>query len=260
MNKMNKDQMIQNARDHCFFIGINDSGAELCRINMVYGIAGIHYIQDQLGLKQDATFIATPDMTITRNASRWKSGFGYGGKISWGNGDRELVALNTKPNACGMLAGGLDEMPDIEVLIKRLHRMEMGKTQIDGIDVIWDFYKSNHFIDIFEVKPVVKMEANLGLAEYMLAVSWRRAGMKDECQPTIESVDIEHDGNMTLVTLITNDGKQYLGWSKFNPNDVLVTHQVNKKGNWYSRTQSRYNKEAGIRKAIKRAVDKILDS
>jgi hypothetical protein len=158
---MNKERMMRNARDHCFFIGINDSGAELCRVNMVYGIAGIHYIQDQLGLKQDATFIATPDMTITRNASRWRSGFGYGGKISWGNGDSELVVLNTKPNACGMLAGGLNAMPDIEDLIKRMHEMETSTTQIDGIDVIWDFYKSNHFIDLFEVKPVMRTETKL---------------------------------------------------------------------------------------------------
>jgi len=161
MNSVDKEEWLQRARDHCFYIGVNDSGAELCRINSAYGIAGIQFVQRELGMKPDATFITTPDMTITRNASRWKSGFGYGGKISWGNGDDELIILNTKPNACGMLAGGLQKLPDIESLIRKLHAMEVNTTQIDGIDLIWDFYKSNHFIDIFEIKHVAKTDVPL---------------------------------------------------------------------------------------------------
>jgi hypothetical protein len=112
-------------------------------------------------MSPNATFIATPDMTITRNASRWKSGFGYGGKISWGEGDNELTILNTKPNACGMLVGGLEELPDIETLIKKLHEMETSTISIDGTKVIWDFYKSNHFLDLFEAKLVAKIDFNL---------------------------------------------------------------------------------------------------
>ena len=155
---MNKQEMLLNAKNHCFFIGLNDSGAELCRANIIHGIAGIHYIQNQLGLTPNATFISTPDMTITRNESRWRSGFGYGGKISWGQGDDELIILDVKPNACGMLVGGLEELPDIEDLIKKLHEMETSTIEIDGIKVTWDFYKSNHFIDVFLVKPVTKLE------------------------------------------------------------------------------------------------------
>ena len=41
-------------------------------------------------------------------------------------------------------------MPDIEKLIKRLNEIENDGHKIDGITVEWDFYKSNHFIDIFE--------------------------------------------------------------------------------------------------------------
>jgi len=156
-----KAEMLQNAKRHCFFVGLNDSGAELCRANAVYGIAGIHYIQNQLGLKPNATFITTADMTITRNTSRWQSGFGYGGKVSWGAGDTDLIILNTKPNACGMLVGGLEELPDIESLIRKLHEMETTAMQIDGVEVIWDFYKSNHFIDVFQVKPVAKLDQEL---------------------------------------------------------------------------------------------------
>jgi len=89
---MNKEQILRNAKNHCFFIGLNDSGSELCKANTVYGIAGIHCIQNQLGVSPNATFISTPDMTITRNTGRWKSGFGYGGKIS---GDPETMTLSS---------------------------------------------------------------------------------------------------------------------------------------------------------------------
>ena len=160
-NPATKGEMLQNAKRHCFFVGLNDSGAELCRANTAFGIAGIHYIQNQLGLRPDATFISTPDMTITRNTSRWQSGFGYGGKVSWGAGDNDLIILNTKPNACGMLVGGLEELPDIESLIRKLHEMETNTIRIDGVEVIWDFYKSNHFIDAFRVVPVAKLDENL---------------------------------------------------------------------------------------------------
>ena len=157
----NKEGMLQNAKNHCFFIGLNDSGAELCKANTVYGIAGIHYVQNQLGISPNATFISTPDMTITRNVNRWGSGFGYGGKISWGKGDDDLIILNTKPNACGMMVGGLEELPNIESLIKKLHELETSAIEVDGVKVNWDFYKSNHFIDVFRVKPVVKLDQNL---------------------------------------------------------------------------------------------------
>ena len=158
---MNKEGMLQNAKDHCFFIGLHDSGAELCKANTVYGIAGIHFVQNQLDISANATFISTPDMTITRNSSRWGSGFGYGGKISWGAGNNDLVVLDVKPNACGMLVGGLEELPDIEGLIKKLYKLEASSIEIDGVKVTWDFYRSNHFIDVFRVKPVVKLEQNL---------------------------------------------------------------------------------------------------
>jgi hypothetical protein len=158
---MDIKKTLENAKQHCFFVGLNDSGAELCKANTVYGVAGIHYIQGQLGLNPNATFISTPDMTVTRNTSRWQSGFGYGGKISWGAGDNELIILNTKPNACGMLVGGLEEPPDIASLIRKLHELEASRMEIDGIKVTWEFYKSNHFIDMFRVKSVAKLAQTL---------------------------------------------------------------------------------------------------
>ncbi|MCW4026279.1 MAG: hypothetical protein NWE76_02190 [Candidatus Bathyarchaeota archaeon] len=149
-----KAQILRTAKDHCFFTGLNDSGAELCKANVPYGVAAVHCLQKYLGKEANATFVATPDMTTTRNSGRWKSGFSYGGKISWGSGNTELVILDTKPNACGMLVGGLDDLPDMEELIRRLHDIEARTTEIDGINVTWNFHKGNHFIDVFEIRPV----------------------------------------------------------------------------------------------------------
>jgi len=145
--------LLERAKAHCFFLGLEDSGALLCKANSIYSIAAIHFLQEKIGLKPDATFITTPDMTITRNSERWRSGFGYGGKITWGSGEDQFIVLNSKPNACGMLVGGLEKIPDSVELLKKMHNLEAEENILQGIRVEWDFYKSNHFIDLFQVIP-----------------------------------------------------------------------------------------------------------
>ncbi len=162
----NKQDLLDRAADHIFSTGLRDGGTQLCRANMKYGLAKIHWVQEQLGVKSDATFISTPDMTITRNAARWQSGFGYGGKISWGDGNNELIILNVKPNTCGMMVGGLDRLPEVSELVHKLEEMKDRKDQIDGIDLQWDFHISNHFIDLFWVKPVSEVQ----LSEYVFII------------------------------------------------------------------------------------------
>jgi hypothetical protein len=157
---MDREEYLSRAKDHLFMTGINDNGMKLCAANMVYGIAKIHFLQEKLGLKADATFISTPDATITRNAERWNNGFGYGGKIEWGNGTLELMILDLLPNACGMLVGGLEELPQIETLIDKVSTISVKSSDIkvNGIKVVWDFGKGNHFIDVFKVRDIMGME------------------------------------------------------------------------------------------------------
>jgi hypothetical protein len=157
---MDREEYLSRAKDHLFMTGINDNGMKLCAANMVYGIAKIHFLQEKLGLKADATFISTPDATITRNAERWNNGFGYGGKIEWGNGTLELMILDLLPNACGMLVGGLAELPQIETLIDKVSTISVKSSDIkvNGIKVVWDFGKGNHFIDVFKVRDIMGME------------------------------------------------------------------------------------------------------
>jgi hypothetical protein len=133
-------------------MGLGDIGSELSKANMCYGLSKIHYMQQQLGMEPNATFISGPDETISRNRVRWQSGFGYGGKITWGNGNEKIMVLNVMVNACGMLLGGLDEKPDIPTVIRNLRELHEEETYIDDLKIQWDLGKSNHFVDIFKVE------------------------------------------------------------------------------------------------------------
>jgi len=155
---MDKEEFLNEAEKHIFSMGLGDSGSKLCKANMKYGLAKIHYWQESSGITPRATFISTPDMTVTRNVNRWRAGFGYGGKISWGKGDEEIIVLNTKPNACGMFVGGLERFPDEKRLLERVEVFQKKKSFVNKIKVKWDFSKGNHFIEIFSVKPMVEVE------------------------------------------------------------------------------------------------------
>jgi hypothetical protein len=131
-----------------------DSANALCVTNMKYGLAKIHHALSQLAMEPDATFVGAPDATVTRNDKRWNSGLGYGGKLSWGDGDRRIIFLDSMPNACGMLVGGLESLPKIDALIDNISLVLGAEETIDNISIEWDFAVSNHFIDLFRYKPM----------------------------------------------------------------------------------------------------------
>ncbi|MFQ5833174.1 MAG: hypothetical protein ACE5H4_10760 [Candidatus Thorarchaeota archaeon] len=135
-------------------MGLQDAADSLCRANMKYGLAKIHHVQHNLGLDPSATFIGAPDATITRNVRRWESGFGYGGKLSWGDGNENLIILDSMPNACGMLVGGLEEAPSMDELLGNVNAVLSREEVLDDIRIEWDFHTGNHFIDIYEVRPL----------------------------------------------------------------------------------------------------------
>lgn len=144
------DIRLGRARDLIFSTAEKDAAADLCIANMTYGLAKIHMVQESLGHPPDACFVGTPDMTITRNSGRWRAGIGYGGKLSWGDGNRDLLVMDVKPNTCGMLVGGLQERPDVVELTGRLHDLHRSDLELDGVPIKWDFGTGNHFIDIYE--------------------------------------------------------------------------------------------------------------
>ena len=96
--------------------GVGDVGMELCEANVPFGLAKIHHVQHELDVAPDATFVGSPDATVTRNDMRWSQGFGYGGVYSW-SGD--FTVLDIKPNACGMIVGTLPRLPALDELRQR---------------------------------------------------------------------------------------------------------------------------------------------
>lgn len=151
---MGTNGLLARAEQHIFSTGVDDSGTALGQANLKYGLAKIHHVQSELGLQPDATFISAPDFTVTRNTARWLSGFSYGGSLSWGDGTQDLIFLDLKPNACGILVGGLWDLPSAETIVKRIHDIHSSPVEINGVMIQWDFGKSNHFIDLLRVHPV----------------------------------------------------------------------------------------------------------
>ncbi|MFC1741591.1 hypothetical protein ACFL3V_03580 [Nanoarchaeota archaeon] len=158
-----KKALVNRAEQHIFSTGLNDGASHLCLANMRYGLAKMHYVQQKFGLDPDATFVTTPDETVSRNAVRWEQGISYGGRLSWADGHEKFTILDVKPNCCGMLVGGLNELPKPKKILKRVFDMEHSADYIKDIRVEWDFYKGNHFIDVFKVET---NEKDLKLPKY----------------------------------------------------------------------------------------------
>src|SRR5687767_3730305 len=125
-------RLLDRAREHCFMAGVGDVGEQLCAANMPYGIAKIHQAQEALGHPPDATFVAAPDATVTRNSRRWGQGFGYGGRIRW-SGD--FAVLDIKSNGCGMLVGALPKVPEQEEIVARAKKLIEDGLTVEGIPI-----------------------------------------------------------------------------------------------------------------------------
>ncbi|MCF2140052.1 MAG: hypothetical protein K9W44_08365 [Candidatus Lokiarchaeota archaeon] len=152
ISSLSKVDLLHRAKSFYFSLGVEDGASSLCRWNFKYGLAKIHYAQEQLGKEPNATFISTPDETISRNKIRWQNGYGYGGKLTWGDDKDPLIFIDTKPNACGMLVGGLETLPEPSEIIQNINKIIQKEVFIDNIQIQWDFKKGNHFIDVFEIE------------------------------------------------------------------------------------------------------------
>ncbi len=152
VSELTKLDLLDRASQFIFSTGLNDGASKLCKANMKYGLAQIHLIQEKYGFEPKATFISSPDETISRNTFRWNSGLGYGGRINWGDGNERIVFLNVKPNCCGLLVGGLEEVPDPYDLIKKIDNIKSIELYHNDVLLNWDYGVSNHFINCFETK------------------------------------------------------------------------------------------------------------
>lgn len=223
LGSLDEESLLSRAKKFIFSTGVNDIASRLCRANTAYGLAKLHLTQEEYGLEPSATFISTPDETITRNIDRWQNGVGYGGKISWGGGSEKFIFLDAKPNACGMLVGGLREAPSPELILKRLDALNSKELEIEGVPVEWDFNTGNHFIDIFKVSAI----ADKDLPEYAFIIHSSAPELKGETSKGMglyynQSNIIE--GNMKIVEtpfgesriLLGDAAKEYYEFYKFS--------------------------------------------
>lgn len=221
--KKKHDFLLERGSKHIFSTGIGDCASMLSRVNMKYGLAKIHLVQEKYGMEPNATFISSPDETISRNASRWDQGISYGGKISWGNGKEKLIILDTKPNCCGMLVGGLDRIPHPKELITNLYSLENKDTYIKDMKVRWDINKGNHFIDVFIVKQVkegprlpkyaIILHAGLpelkGDNEFGMGLYW------NESEVLQQKYQVVNTPFGPTYVLLDNDAKEYMKMHRF---------------------------------------------
>ena len=185
IQKMSRGELLTRARKFIFSTGLTDSASKLSRLNFRYGLAKMHLAQAHLGMDPTATFIAAPDCTITRNLQRWRNGVGYGGKITWGDGVDPIIFIDIMPNACGMLVGSLDEIPDPIELIQKVHDMNAGsgEIRIEGVPIHWNFGSGNHFINVFEVFPNPAVGDSDKLPQYSFITHSSPSELKSDNNP-----------------------------------------------------------------------------
>ncbi len=176
VSELTKSDLLDRASQFIFSTGLNDGASKLCKANMKYGLAQFHLIQEKYGFEPKATFISSPDETISRNKFRWNSGLGYGGRLNWGNGNEKLIFLNVKPNCCGLLVGGLEEVPDPYDLIKKIDKIKSVEIFHDDILINWDYGVSNHFINCFETRNL----SDVNLPPYIFLIHGSAPEFRDD--------------------------------------------------------------------------------
>jgi len=220
LNKLNRVELLKRAKDHIFSTGLNDGASKLCKANMKYGLAQFHIIQEKYGFKPKATFISSPDETISRNNFRWNSGLGYGGRLNWGNGTDKIIFLNVKPNCCGILVGGLNEIPNAYEIIKRIDDIKSSQLFFDNIQINWDYGISNHFINCFKTKNL----ADIDLPPFMFMIHGSAPEFRDDTygiglyidkSNTLKNQAIQSETIFgTQYILLDSDAKEYLEFNK----------------------------------------------
>ena len=219
LSDLSKLELLDRATQFIFSTGLNDGTSKLCRANMKYGLTQFHLIQEKYGFEPRATFISSPDETISRNRYRWNSGLGYGGRLNWGSGREKLIFLNVKPNCCGILVGGLEELPDPYDLIKKIDKIKSREIYHNEILLNWDYSVSNHFINCFETKSL----SDIKLPPYIFLIHGSTPEFRDDkyglglyidSSKALKDIAIEEVSKFgTQYIVIDSDAKDYLDFN-----------------------------------------------
>jgi len=206
ISELSKTDLLQRAQEFIFSTGLNDGASQLCKANMKYGIAQFQIIQEKYGFEPKATFISSPDETISRNNFRWNSGLGYGGRLNWGDGNEKLIFLNIKPNCCGILVGGLEEVPDPYDIIKKIDNIKSKEHYYNDILINWDYGISNHFINCLETRNL----SDIDLPPYVFMIHGSSPEFRDDKYGMGLYVDKSKTLREYAVEENTKFGKQYV--------------------------------------------------
>lgn len=213
---LSKKELLKRAEDYLFSAGLNDGASSLCKQNVRYGLAQFQYIQEKYGFEPKASFITSPDETISKNKFRWRSGIGYGGRLNWGKGSDKLIFLNVKPNCCGILVGGLYKKPDPREIIRMIYDTQELELYEQEVLMDWDYGISNHFINCYETKNL----SELDLPPYLFMVHGSAPEFRDDSNglglyidhsSVLKDMAIQEETPFgTQYILLDSNAKQYL--------------------------------------------------
>lgn len=195
---MKNQELIERAKYYIITTAaVPDCATQLAEINLRYGLAKIHYVQESLGYSPDASFIASPDMTTLRYPLKWKWGLGAGGILSWGNGNCPLVFLDLQVSTSTALIGGLNEEPEWKEITAQIHQVRQNRPIIKGLEVGWGFGSGNHFINAYRVHHI----ANISLSPYVFIL---HGGDNDVQRPSILGMGLNYEKSKPLRDLISD--------------------------------------------------------
>ena len=235
LTTLSRADLLDRASKHYFSLGVDDGASSLCKENFKFGLAKLHYAQEQLGMKPNATFISTPDETISRNKRRWLSGYGYGGKLSWGDNKDTVIFIDTKPNACGMLVGGLDELPKPEQILQNINSLNNSDLYYDNIKIKLDFKTGNHFIDVFKTEKEAVRERNFppfmfvshGSAPELKGESEKGLGLYYDKSPALRAISKKIDTPFgPALYLEGNEAKEYMRFFLYAKNFAAIKREI----------------------------------
>ncbi len=147
IGKASRKELLRCAEERIFFLGPDDLSSRLASKNMQYGLGKMLYASHN-----EVFCVFGPDASITRNTSRWESGFGYGCVIKWF--DEGIAFPELRPNGCGMALARLEEQPTEEEIIEGLSRLEEDPPELDGLEVRPDLGEGNHFFEIYRAEYI----------------------------------------------------------------------------------------------------------
>jgi hypothetical protein len=149
-------ELLSLAKSRIVSFSTNDASAKLSRLNTQYGLGKIIYALLKRGASPESVYcVFGPDAGVTRNAKRWKSGFGYGCLIRWAGADElgdDILFPQVRPNACGILVVVVSRVPTPHELLGKIQAFEGKKTKINGVSLHWNMGESNHFIEVRRVE------------------------------------------------------------------------------------------------------------